>query len=248
MSQNPKSPAHESARSAARPAADHIPYLAEIRRILQQALGECEVYFFGSRAVDRPAPTSDIDVAVLTPREMAAEMSRAREMLEAARIPFSVDLVDLRATAPAFARNVRRQGAAMETSKDRLQSFQRVVATLDEILQMPASVVVRDAAIQRFEYTFESLWKLLKAHLREYEGVVCNSPKGCFREALKAKLLSASDTDLCLAMTDDRNLTSHTYLEPLAEAIYKKLPPYLAVMQRLQAALEEQIGADPAAG
>ncbi len=244
MRPNSKSPA----RTGAQPAAEHAPYLAEIRRILLQTLGECEVYFFGSRAANRHTPTSDIDVAVLTPREMAAEISRAREMLEAASIPFSVDLVDLRASTPAFARNVRRQGAAMETSKDRLQSFRRAVTTLDEILQMPASVVVRDAAIQRFEYTFESLWKLLKAHLQEYEGVVCNSPKGCFREALKAKLLSASDTELCLAMTDDRNLTAHTYLESLAEAIYSKLASYLAVMKRLQAALEEQIGAAPAAG
>ncbi len=36
-----------------------------------------------------------------------------------------------------------------------------------------------------------------------------------------------------MVMTDDRNLTSHTYLEALAERIYAQLPAYLAVMQSL---------------
>ena len=53
----------------------------------------------------------------------------------------------------------------MEKLSDRLVSCQRAVATLDEILQTPTSVIVRDASIQRFEYSFESLWKLLKAYL-----------------------------------------------------------------------------------
>jgi len=59
----------------------------------------------------------------------------------------------------------------MKRVHDRLISCQRAVATLDEILQMEVSVVVRDASIQRFEYSFESLWKLLKAYLEQYEGI-----------------------------------------------------------------------------
>ncbi len=98
---------------------------------------------------------------------------------------------------------------------------------------MPFSVVVRDASIQRFEYSFESTWKLLKAYLKWQEGVVCNSPKRCFREALRVGLLSPDDVEICLTMTDDRNLTVHTYIEVIAEAIYEKLPVYLTVMRRV---------------
>ncbi len=112
-------------------------------------------------------------------------------------------------------------------------SGQRALATLDEAVQMPFSVIVRDACIQRFEYSFESLWKLLKAYLAQNEGILCNSPKSCFREALAVELLTAAETETCLVMTDDRNLTAHTYLEPVAEAIYQKLPVYLTVMQTL---------------
>jgi nucleotidyltransferase substrate binding protein (TIGR01987 family) len=131
----------------------------------------------------------------------------------------------------------------MEKLSDRLASCRRAIATLDEILQTPANVIVRDASIQRFEYSFESLWKLLKAYLDQQEGIVCNSPKACFREALKVGLLSAADVEACLVMTDDRNLTSHTYIEAVAEAIYSKLPMYRDIMERLLAGIQARIEA-----
>jgi len=127
----------------------------------------------------------------------------------------------------------------MEKLKERLQSCEAALTTLDEALHLPFSIIVRDAAIQRFEYSFESTWKLLKGYLEVQEGIICNSPKGCFREALQTGLLSREDSETCLIMTDDRNLTSHTYLEALAERIYAQLPAYLAVMQ----SLAEQIAA-----
>ncbi len=77
----------------------------------------------------------------------------------------------------------------MAKLKERMGSCQRALATLDEIVNMPFSLIVRDASIQRFEYSFESLWKLLKVYLDRYEGLVCNSPKQCFREGLKVGLL-----------------------------------------------------------
>ena len=98
----------------------------------------------------------------------------------------------------------------MTRLNDRLASCQRAVSTVEEALQIQYTIIVRDAAIQRFEYTFESLWKLLKAYLDVREGIVCNSPKQCSREALKAGLLSVKEAETSLVMTDDRNLTSHT--------------------------------------
>ena len=41
----------------------------------------------------------------------------------------------------------------MEKLVMRLDACRRAVNTLDEILQMPFTVIVRDASIQRFEYT-----------------------------------------------------------------------------------------------
>ena len=84
----------------------------------------------------------------------------------------------------------------MERLKDRLEPAKKAIDSLAEALAMPFSVIVRDGSIQRFEYTFEAVWKALKAYLAELEGVVCNSPKQCFREALKAGLLTIEDTEL----------------------------------------------------
>jgi hypothetical protein len=52
------------------------------------------------------------------------------------------------------------------------QDAMRALATLEAIAKEPFSIIVWDAAtIQRFEYTFEALWKFIKEYLKEYEGI-----------------------------------------------------------------------------
>jgi len=92
------------------------------------------------------------------------------------------------------------------------------------------TIVERDAAIQRFEYTFEALWKAGKAFLREIEGLEIGSPKGVIRGFLQVGLFTEEQTALALAMVDDRNMTSHTYNEGLAEQIYDQLDNYAELM------------------
>ena len=121
----------------------------------------------------------------------------------------------------------------MEKLERRIKETDKALATLREILEQPYSVIVRDATIQRFEYTFESFWKLLREYLRECEGIISNSPKSCFREALSAGLIGEEQTMTCLEMTDDRNLTSHAYIEEVAEQIYRKLESHTKLMDDL---------------
>ena len=102
---------------------------------------------------------------------------------------------------------------------DALHAFE----TLNDILMMDYSVIIRDATIQRFEYTFEACWKFVKEYLKEKEGIICNSPKSCFRELFSLGFLSEEETVNCLDMTDKRNETSHTYKEELARIIFDKI-------------------------
>jgi len=113
----------------------------------------------------------------------------------------------------------------------------RALSTLREILDEQFSVIVRDAAIQRFEYTFEVVWKLTREHIKVHEGVVSNSPKTCFRNAFKAGLLDEKETVLAMEMTDDRNRTVHTYHEEVATAIFARIPEYSALMHTLNGRL-----------
>ncbi len=118
----------------------------------------------------------------------------------------------------------------MEKLGRRIKEAEKALETLREIQREPYSLIVRDATIQRFEYTFEIFWKLVKEYLYNHEGIECNSPKSCFREASSVGLLSEEQTITCLEMTDDRNLTSHTYVEEVAESIYEKIRDYNELM------------------
>jgi nucleotidyltransferase substrate binding protein (TIGR01987 family) len=109
----------------------------------------------------------------------------------------------------------------------------RALGTLQEIMEEPYSMIIRDAAVQRFEYTFEAIWKLVKEYLIEREGVICNSPKSCFREAFRMHLINEAESMQALYMTDDRNMTTHTYHEDVAEEIYKELSGYYALMNKI---------------
>lgn len=118
----------------------------------------------------------------------------------------------------------------MEKLELKINDAARAFATLREIVDEPYSVIVRDAAIQRFEYSFEIFWKLIKEYLKTREGIVCNSPKSCFKEAFKTKLLTEEETMEALQMTDDRNLTTHTYHEEVADEIYRSIREYCKLM------------------
>ncbi len=122
----------------------------------------------------------------------------------------------------------------MERLKLRYSDTIRAMETLKDILDEPFSVIVRDATIQRFEYTFEALWKFLKEYLKEREGVVCNSPKSCFREFFLLERIADEETTVgFLEMTDDRKMTSHTYKEEVSKILYEKMRNHYVLMEKL---------------
>jgi len=121
----------------------------------------------------------------------------------------------------------------MERLTLKYKDASKALGTFAEILREPFSKIIRDAAIQRFEYTFEALWKFLKQYLYDIHGIACNSPKSCFKEIFSQGYLSEEETSAFLEMTDRRNETSHTYKEEVSNIIYKSSPNYCALMQRL---------------
>lgn len=121
----------------------------------------------------------------------------------------------------------------MERLELKFKDAQKALTTLEDILKEKKTVIIRDASIQRFEYTFEAIWKFVKEYLREKEGIVANSPKSVFRELLVLELLTEEQVIECLEMTDRRNDTSHTYKEKVADAIYGKCNHYSQLMRTL---------------
>ena len=101
-----------------------------------------------------------------------------------------------------------------------LKKLKQAVKRLEEVVHHAKSDIVRDAAIQRFEFTFELLWKTLKIFL-EAKGVLARTPKDTFREAFRLGLIR--DEAAFLKMLDARNIMSHVYDEREARQIYKEV-------------------------
>jgi nucleotidyltransferase substrate binding protein (TIGR01987 family) len=119
----------------------------------------------------------------------------------------------------------------LEELRLRLESARQAVLTLEEVLSEAPGVVVRDATVKRFEYSFEAVWKLVQAYMGVREGSICNSPKSCFREAMRVGLLNEEETERFLEMTDDRNRTTHTYQLRVAQAVFERVGGYFELLR-----------------
>ncbi len=122
----------------------------------------------------------------------------------------------------------------------KMKIFLKALERLQEALDMPYSVILRDAVIQRFEFTFELTWKALRGYLKNVHGIVCNSPKQCFREGFSIGLYNEATTGLLLRMADDRNETTHTYDENRIEEIYNNIKnEYYKAMKKIYTLIGE---------
>jgi len=128
----------------------------------------------------------------------------------------------------------------MERLKLRLEDAVRALNTLKEITKEPFSIIVRDAAIQRFEYTFEAFWKFVREYLKEKEGIISNSPKACFKEIFSLGLIDEEKTVQLQDMTDKRNDTSHTYKEAVAQSIYEKINDFAMLIEDVLSKVKEK--------
>ena len=108
------------------------------------------------------------------------------------------------------------------------------VKTLEEALAEPYTVFMRDAIIQRFEYTYELAWKLIKRAL-EIEDADAEedmlTKKDLFRKAAEAGLIT--DPEVWFEYHKARNLTSHAYDEVKADQVYAAAQKFPASVHEL---------------
>ncbi len=129
----------------------------------------------------------------------------------------------------------------MDRLKIRLEESENACKTLFEALALVnPSTLERDGTIQRFEYTFETVWKTAQLYLTEGESLPANSPKSCFRALGEAGILSATETIQALAMADDRNRTVHTYIQEVAATIYSHMKEYSILLGEIIRRIKEK--------
>lgn len=122
--------------------------------------------------------------------------------------------------------------------KSLLVAYDRAIGRLSEALAQPKNEFLRDSAIQRFEFTFEFAWKVMKGFL-SLHGLEARSPRAAIRGAFEAGLIS--EDERWLGLMELRNLTSHTYDETTAERIYAELPDTLTLFRTLQSRVREEM-------
>ena len=129
--------------------------------------------------------------------------------------------------------------ASVSNNSPRLSSFSKAIHRLEEALkEPPTTALIQDACIQHFEFSFELGWKAIQEQLRQ-QGQNCQSPKSCLREAFKQGWIE--DEKAGIELLEDQKMTSHTYDESLAKAIYARLPKHLRFLGYLKTQLQRSI-------
>ena len=106
---------------------------------------------------------------------------------------------------------------------------------------MPEKFVLRDGVIQRFEFTFELSWKMLKRYLEEFglEKVDSLNNRDLFRVGFEQGLLD--DPEAWFHYLKMRNQSSHIYDEGKAAAVFAAARDFQQVAQELLNRLEAKV-------
>ncbi|MBW2735733.1 MAG: nucleotidyltransferase substrate binding protein [Deltaproteobacteria bacterium] len=119
----------------------------------------------------------------------------------------------------------------------RFDNYKRAFVLLREAIETmedrELTQLEKEGVIQRFEYTWELAWKVLKDYL-EYEGVILDkiTPAAVIKAAFTAKIIE--EGELWMRALDARNKMSHTYnLAKFEEVIAAIRAEYLRLLDGL---------------
>lgn len=97
--------------------------------------------------------------------------------------------------------------------------------------------IVKEGLIQRFEYTHELAWNVMKDYAHYQGNFEVSGSRDATREAFQLQLIS--DGKLWMDMIGSRNKTSHTYNDETADEIYEKiLKSYFPALLKFQTTME----------
>lgn len=114
-----------------------------------------------------------------------------------------------------------------------LTSFQKALSTLHQGLERavrePDDLEVRDACIQRFEYTYELSIKFIKRYIETQSSITENVDQLNLRDLLRVagEVGLIHSVELWFSFREARNNTSHTYDELKAIEVFKRIPAFV---------------------
>jgi nucleotidyltransferase substrate binding protein (TIGR01987 family) len=125
------------------------------------------------------------------------------------------------------------------------RAFLLLRQAIEQIEQRPLSQLEKEGIIQRFEYTWELAWKLLKDFL-EASGVnlETTTPLTVIKAAFSTKVIS--NANVWIQALDARNKMAHTYnFTVFEETILDIKNKYLSVLEDLYMQMLEELNENP---
>jgi len=210
---------------------------------------------FGSRARGDYKPGSDVDIAISF-RQNNDIVYEIRDKILEQNIIYTFDIIDYDSTSnEKLKKYIDKDGKIIFSTnnkgeivvninkiKDKITDLEKAVHKLNESLKrdyMQDDIVI-DATIQRFEFTYELSWKLMKSYLEYTGNLEGSNPRAAIQESFKEGIIT--EGEIWLQMLQDRNLTSHTYDEGTAIKIYNNIKnEYAKLFEQLLGRMKERI-------
>lgn len=97
----------------------------------------------------------------------------------------------------------------------------------------------RDSVVQRFKYSIDLFWKYLKTYLENADvSMQIKIPSEVIRQAFSIGLINEDEASKILDMIKSRNMTSHIYVEEIAEQLAAAIPGYYGVLETISRRLK----------
>ena len=127
-----------------------------------------------------------------------------------------------------------------------LSSLQKALSSLQKAIHRAEKnrqdEEVRDGVIQRFEYTYELSWKMLKRQLEQESSTPGLIDQLSFRDLLRdaAEKGILTDIEPWFVYREQRNITSHAYNANKAKSVYMTALDFVKDAELLLQSLEKR--------
>jgi len=129
-----------------------------------------------------------------------------------------------------------------------LSSFEKALASLGRGIARsraaPGDEELRDCVIQRFEYTYELCWRMLKRRLEIDAPTPADIDQLAFKDLIRAGAIQGliASPEAWFAYRQQRNATSHTYNEAKAVQVYEAARAFFQDAEALLVQLRQRNG------
>ncbi len=230
---------------------EHIEFwFNELKKIVLSNIDSDKyaIFLFGP-AVNRDSNFEDIDIGVIGNEPVTIEcLSNITQKIDESVFPYRFTIMDFSTVSETFKSRVYSSKIEIwnrPTSDHAFLQLRNALYDMETSLNIDLSAfdvyvrdMLREGQVQKFQFSFEVLWKTIKTYLRRFHGIVVSSPKQSIKEIFNERIIDEETYDSLYRMFEDSNFIINTSSQKKFEAVHKKLPDYLFCLKKVLRILE----------